>query len=184
MSATPDDTLTDPEQLIADLQRQLAECRAERDEALQRETATAEVLQVINSSPGDLINGFYAAVKRQRDGAGPDFRPTLRVMTHVEHLIAEVHAAGGTIRQHGDKNRAGSASTAARRSRRPHSRGQAPALLTILAEADVAPREWTRCFARLHPDRPPGDVRYGAGANSSPTPAGSSIVPGTICTRF
>jgi len=26
-------------------------------------------------------NGFYATVKRQRDGTGPDFRPTLRVMT-------------------------------------------------------------------------------------------------------
>jgi hypothetical protein len=54
MRAIPDSTLADSEQLIADLQRQLAERRAERDEALQRETATAEVLQVINSSPSDL----------------------------------------------------------------------------------------------------------------------------------
>ena len=52
MSATPDNTLADREQLIADLQRQLAECKAERDDALQRETATAEVLGIINSSPG------------------------------------------------------------------------------------------------------------------------------------
>jgi hypothetical protein len=43
MSATPDNRLADSEQLIADLQRQLSECKAERDEALQRETATAEV---------------------------------------------------------------------------------------------------------------------------------------------
>src|ERR1700737_4783388 len=40
MSATRDSMLADPEQLIADLRRQLAECKTERDEALQRETAT------------------------------------------------------------------------------------------------------------------------------------------------
>jgi GAF domain-containing protein len=64
MSATPDSTLANSEQLIADLQRQLAECKAERDEALQRETATAEVLQVINSSPGDLGPVFDAILEK------------------------------------------------------------------------------------------------------------------------
>jgi adenylate cyclase len=64
MSATPDSTLANPEQFIADLQRQLAECRAERDEALQRETATAELLQVINSSPGDLAPVFDALLEK------------------------------------------------------------------------------------------------------------------------
>ena len=54
MSAMPDGTLADSEHLIANLHRQLAECRAERDEALQRGTATAEVLQVINAAYGDL----------------------------------------------------------------------------------------------------------------------------------
>jgi hypothetical protein len=36
MSATPEGTLANPEQRIADLERQLAEYKAERDEALRR----------------------------------------------------------------------------------------------------------------------------------------------------
>src|SRR3954447_6537910 len=64
MSAMPDSTLANPQELIADLQRQLAECRAERDESLARETATAQVLQVINASPGNLQPVFDAMLEK------------------------------------------------------------------------------------------------------------------------
>jgi len=64
MSATPDSTFADSQQINADLRRQLAECRAERDAALAREAAMADVLRVINSVTGDLAPVFDAILEK------------------------------------------------------------------------------------------------------------------------
>ena len=49
---------------IAELEAELEKCTAERDEALARENAVAQVMQVINSSPGDLTPVFGGAAAR------------------------------------------------------------------------------------------------------------------------
>jgi len=78
MTAIPDKTAADPQQIIAELERKLDERTSERDEALERQTATADILKVIASSPTDvqpvfeaiatssnrLIGGFSTAVLR------------------------------------------------------------------------------------------------------------------------
>ena len=70
----PDDTQIDLRQTVAELRRKLDERAAERDEALTREAAMAEVLQVINnSSPGNLAPVFDAMLDKAMALCGAAF---------------------------------------------------------------------------------------------------------------
>jgi adenylate cyclase len=100
--------LADPQQAVADLRRQLAEQAAERDEALAREAAIAEVLGVINSSPSDLAPVFDAMLERALHlcqaafgvlwtYGGDRFQPTAHrgvPAPYAEYLAGDVPAAG------------------------------------------------------------------------------------------
>jgi len=94
MSRIPDDTADDPQQTIAELQRELTQRTVERDEALAQQTATNEILQVINSSPDDLAPVFDNIVDRLerllRDVHGEQFHPLLG----KEPTIAEAEYKG------------------------------------------------------------------------------------------
>jgi hypothetical protein len=64
MATTQDERIAELQRTIAKLQERLDASQAERDAALARETATAEVLQVINGSPGDLAPVFEAILEK------------------------------------------------------------------------------------------------------------------------
>ena len=64
MTALPKDVVADLTRRVAELEQQLQSTVAERDEAIAQQAATADVLQVINSSPADLAPVFEAILDK------------------------------------------------------------------------------------------------------------------------
>ena len=64
MTPTNSEAAVDVRQTVSELQQKLHECTLERDEALAQQVATAEVMQVINSSPGELAPVFDAILEK------------------------------------------------------------------------------------------------------------------------
>ena len=64
MVAILDDEAAGLRRAIAELQRRLDEALSERDESEAQKAAMAEILEVINSSPGDLAPVFDAMLEK------------------------------------------------------------------------------------------------------------------------
>ena len=73
MSVVANDTVTGLRRTIAKLRQQLGECRAELNEAVKQQSATADVLQVINQSRGDLTPVFEAVLDKALGLCGAAF---------------------------------------------------------------------------------------------------------------
>jgi hypothetical protein len=64
MTTAPDDEVADLQHAISELRRLLDEALAGRDQAEAQKAAMAEILEIINASPGDLAPVFEAMLDR------------------------------------------------------------------------------------------------------------------------
>jgi two-component system, NtrC family, sensor kinase len=88
MTAIPDKTAADPQQIIAELERKLDERTSEREEALERQIATADILKVIASSPSDVQPVFEAIAHSAKRLIGGFSTAVHRVIDDMDHLVA------------------------------------------------------------------------------------------------
>ena len=79
-----------PQYSYTDLEEKLARAQRERDEALEREKATAEVLRVISSSPGDLAPVFEAILQNATRMCGARIGTLFRYQNGAYTALAKI----------------------------------------------------------------------------------------------
>src|SRR5215469_14055469 len=84
----PDDTHIDLQQTVAALRQELEATRAERNEALARQSATSEILSVISRSPSDIRPVFEAIVARAAQLCEAELGAVFRFQEGLLHLVA------------------------------------------------------------------------------------------------
>src|SRR5271155_3975517 len=92
MTAMLDDEVAELRHANAELQQRLDAALAERDEAVEQQTATAEVLGVINSSPGDLAPVFQAILDNALRLCGAAFGNLLIYENGYYHATVGVYS--------------------------------------------------------------------------------------------
>ena len=81
--------MTDLEHTVAELEQRLQASLAERDELLLQQAATAEILKVINSSPGNLAPVFEAILEKAILLCGASFGAlTTYGVDDMDHVVA------------------------------------------------------------------------------------------------
>ena len=88
MTAISDKTAADSHQIIAELKRKLDERTSERDKALERQTATADILKVIASSRSDVQPVFEAIATSAKRLIGGFSTTVFSIVDDVQHLSA------------------------------------------------------------------------------------------------
>src|SRR5438477_13005455 len=78
---------------VADLKRRLDEALLERDEAEARQAAIAAILQLINTSQGDLSSVFDAILKKAHDLCGAEVGVLLRYDGECYWPLAAQHTS-------------------------------------------------------------------------------------------
>src|SRR5882762_3464932 len=88
MTTTPDHAAADRRQIVAELQCNLDERTAERNESIAQQAATAEILKVIASSPSDVQPVFDVIVETAVRLCGARMGRVYRFDASMIHMVA------------------------------------------------------------------------------------------------